>query len=110
MWNSRLGCLMPGRMPSPQIMDLIKSSFLSADSRVMLHDRNFRRFRNCRVNFRGRDGLRPLAGGASPESHRSSSVGRHARCRSFRDALSKLIIKNVPNSCWGRHYQGASTN
>jgi hypothetical protein len=29
MWNSRLGCLMPGRMPSPQIMDLIKSSFLS---------------------------------------------------------------------------------
>jgi hypothetical protein len=29
MWNSRLGCLMPGRMPSPQIMDLIKSSFHS---------------------------------------------------------------------------------
>ncbi len=28
MWNSRDGCLSPGRMPSPQILDLIKFSFL----------------------------------------------------------------------------------
>ncbi len=29
MWNSRPRCLSPGRMPSPQILDLIKFSFLS---------------------------------------------------------------------------------
>jgi hypothetical protein len=37
MWNSRLGCLMPGRMPSPQIMDLIKSSFLTHPKSGRLH-------------------------------------------------------------------------
>ena len=29
MWSSSLGWLIPGRIPSPQMIDLIKSSFLT---------------------------------------------------------------------------------